>query len=483
MTIPFSDWMKFSSQLAKINSKAAAEISDYMQKRGGIYNVEREQLIDYAYGVVTKYGEASSSLAAEMYDALAELSGKNVPPAMPAPTPSYDEVAKTINGTIRTENEEVIAAATGRLVKRTGANTTLNNALRDGAEFAWVPVGDTCAFCITLASRGWQRMSKRAMKNGHAEHIHANCDCTYAVRFDSKTQIAGYDPDVYRDMYYAAEGSTPSERINSMRRTFYSANKAAGLGALSSSVAEEINVIAGRVLPTFSPASSISGAEEFAKQFTIGGRYSKVDYSGLDLQYANEMNRAMNEVLSQYDPKYKLKNIEPMNMRSKEFKGSTAEAAYRWGSNDLFYNKNYFKTEKDFKRHLAQASELKDQIMPNLDMLIDRYSHQTGFGADTQLRYVKALKQTGRTNVSNMDVYGTTVHELGHYLDDTIFRSGFKDAGFDVGESFRKFSGNISAYATENNREYVAESFLAYWNGETENLDPKLVDIFERARK
>lgn len=27
----------------------------------------------------------------------------------------------------------------------------LKNALRDGAEFAWVSNGDTCAFCMTLA--------------------------------------------------------------------------------------------------------------------------------------------------------------------------------------------------------------------------------------------------------------------------------------------------------------------------------------------
>lgn len=48
-----------------------------------------------------------------------------------------------------------------RLVKRAGADTTLKNAQRDGAEFAWVPHGDSCAFCLTLASRGWQRASQR----------------------------------------------------------------------------------------------------------------------------------------------------------------------------------------------------------------------------------------------------------------------------------------------------------------------------------
>ena len=98
------------------------------------------------------------------------------------------------------------------------APTTLQNALRDGAEFAWIPAGETCAFCLTLASNGWQRASKQAIKKGHAEHIHSNCDCAYAVRFNSRTNVAGYDPDRYRSMYRHAEGRTPQDKINSMRR-------------------------------------------------------------------------------------------------------------------------------------------------------------------------------------------------------------------------------------------------------------------------
>ena len=82
-----------------------------------------------------------------------------------------------------------------RLVKQAGADTTLKNAIRDGAEWAWVPHGDTCPFCITLASNGWQPASKKALKGDHAQHIHAHCDCEYAIRFDSSTTVAGYDPD------------------------------------------------------------------------------------------------------------------------------------------------------------------------------------------------------------------------------------------------------------------------------------------------
>ena len=187
-----------------------------------------------------------------MYDAIAMASGVAVPAALPASVPTVGEVAKTITGTLKTGNDNIVAESIGRLVKQTGVDTTMKNALRDGAEWAWIPSGDTCAFCITLASRGWQRASRDAIKNGHAEHIHANCDCTYAVRFDKKTNVAGYRPDEYRAMYENADGRTPTEKINAMRREFY-ADNAAEINAQKrdayekrkereSSAAEEANV-------------------------------------------------------------------------------------------------------------------------------------------------------------------------------------------------------------------------------------------------
>ena len=84
----------------------------------------------------------------------------------------------------------------------------------------WVPHGDTCPFCITLASNGWQKASQKLLKGGHAEHIHANCDCEFAVRFRSGTTVAGYDPDKYYRQYREAGGD-----INKMRRIDYAANR------------------------------------------------------------------------------------------------------------------------------------------------------------------------------------------------------------------------------------------------------------------
>lgn len=222
-TVSATAWKAYITRLSALNKAAANDMIAYIRKFG---YMDIDAMIDYAYGIATKYGEGAAALAAQMYDAVAELSGQIFDPAVPAATPSYQQVAKTVQGVAKqSQNENMMANAIGRLVKQTGADTTLKNALRDGAEFAWIPAGDTCAFCITLASRGWQKASKAAIKGGHAEHIHSNCDCTYAIRFDSSTNVRGYDPDKYLEMYENAEGSTPQEKINAMRREFYEENK------------------------------------------------------------------------------------------------------------------------------------------------------------------------------------------------------------------------------------------------------------------
>lgn len=184
-------------------------------------------LIDYAYGLATKYGEAAGALACQMYDEVAALSGVVVPPAEMADTPSYNYTAKAIQGTMINLNNTV-PSTVGRLVKQTAADTTLKNALRDGAQFAWIPSGDTCAFCLTLASRGWQYMSKKALKNGHAEHIHANCDCEYAISFDRNPKVEGYDPNYYKQIYDDAKGDSPTQKINYMRRAQYAEQRGGG---------------------------------------------------------------------------------------------------------------------------------------------------------------------------------------------------------------------------------------------------------------
>lgn len=232
MVITQSEWDNYIRLLRQVNERAATDIVSYMRNHllhdatnnniTLLTDEQRKELIDYAYGIVQKYGEASAALSAEMYDAVAVLEGRYIAPAEMAELANYGDVAKAIDGTLKTsQNINEIASAATRWVKMAGADTTLHNAIRDGAECAWVPQGMTCAFCLVLASRGWQRATKKTLKNGHAEHIHSNCDCQYAVRYNSRTNVEGYDPNAYLSMYRHAEGRTPQERINSMRRTAY----------------------------------------------------------------------------------------------------------------------------------------------------------------------------------------------------------------------------------------------------------------------
>lgn len=215
MRITEKTWVEYIGRLSRLNAKAGQEMAAYLAKHG---TGDTAALIDYAYALAQKYGEGSAELACQMYDAIAEASGADVPAAEPADPASYDETANMVYAT--QNSPPLLQSGVSRLVKQAGADTTLKNAIRDGAEWAWVPHGDTCPFCITLASNGWQPASEKALKGGHAQHIHANCDCEYAVRFDSRTTVAGYDPDKYLEQYYAYGGD-----INAMRRAQYAKNK------------------------------------------------------------------------------------------------------------------------------------------------------------------------------------------------------------------------------------------------------------------
>lgn len=228
LTVSRKQWDKYITLVRAINDKAAYELELWMQHRDSIgmdfldYDTNGMNIFDAAYYIAEKYSNASAAVAVQLCEAMAEATGVPMLEAELAENPSYNEIAKTVQGVMNTSrNRAEISSAVGRLVKRTGARTVRRNAARNGAQYAWVPSGDTCAWCIMLAGKGWQY----ERNSDHKEHIHSNCDCNYAIRFDNKTQIAGYDPEAYADQYREADGSTRDEKLNSMRRKYYAEHK------------------------------------------------------------------------------------------------------------------------------------------------------------------------------------------------------------------------------------------------------------------
>lgn len=215
MQITARAWNEYITRLSRLNQKAGQLMREYMD---GHPEADTDTLIRYAYALVTKYGEGSAELACQMYDALAEAQGITLPAAEPAPTATYGEVTGMVKAT--QDSPANLQSGVSRMVKQAGADTTVHNAIRDGAEWAWVPHGDACPFCRMLASNGWQKASKKLLKKGHAQHIHANCDCEFAVRFSREFGVSGYDPERYLRQYRAA-----GSNINNWRRIDYAARK------------------------------------------------------------------------------------------------------------------------------------------------------------------------------------------------------------------------------------------------------------------
>ena len=253
MTISKRIWERYIKGLSQVSDKAKQLILDYLKNHPIETEDDRAALIDYAYGVSTKYGEAAAEFACQMYDAETAYEGATAEPAEPAEPATYGDVAKAVNGTLKyVLYAEVVSSAVSRLVKRTGQDTTLKNAIRDKAYFAWIPSGDTCVFCLSIAAEGWKRATAAALAGGHADHIHGNCDCAYATKHEKETVYSSYEPETYREMFSDAEGDTEEEKLNSVRRMVYQENKDRineqkrsayeRTQALESSEAEEVDV-------------------------------------------------------------------------------------------------------------------------------------------------------------------------------------------------------------------------------------------------
>ena len=220
MTITKKSWQKYINGLDAVQTKAKELILSYINTHDVESKEGRQKLIDYAYGISTKYGEAAAAYACLMYDAMSEAEGANFEPAEPAETASYQEVKKQVNGTIKI-SDIICATAIYRLVKLAGQQTTLNNAARDHIYYAWIPVGDTCAYCLAKAASDWHK----AYEGVEANHIHGNCNCAYATKVKKDTTYKNYEPGEYQKRFDDAEGDTMRQKINSMRRAAYARNK------------------------------------------------------------------------------------------------------------------------------------------------------------------------------------------------------------------------------------------------------------------
>ena len=226
---------------------------------------------------------------------------------------------------------------------------------------------------------------------------------------------------------------------------------------------------------TFVPAKTIEEANEYAKQFVQNSMMARtfkgqIDYKGISLENANEINLALTKVFNQVGVQKitGIKVVSPTSAAGKKaFKsGSDAVFSYNPVEHGIFINKDILKNRKAFDDYVKKGAESWELVMGNLDKLSDK-------AKEMALRYKKA----GRDLVDGKTIEGMFTHELGHHVQWTLLDVA---TGNKLGDRWEDYAGNISGYATATKSEYWAESFVAYMRGETDILDPEYVAALKK---
>jgi hypothetical protein len=478
-TIPRSYIDNFTEAINALSDDAKAKLAKALERVDD--TVTYDALVEIMETLLSPYTDSAAAVAATFYDGLREWYGIDdgfyaTSEGVRVPYITEGTVSKVMDGNnVAVLTEDMQAALLDQIdyeVRRTANLTIERNARLDPRKpkYARVPsvtpsVYDpwskkrgvthnkflaetgTCMFCTMLASRGFAYHTAET-----ASHAHPDCDCRIVPSWDKKNPtVEGYDPDMYYDMWKHPEKYMSSD------------------DASAKSMLER----------QFARVDSIDAAQRLAEQFVDTSAYkSKIDLGGMSVDAANSLLKVLDSVYASYDVE-PLRSIQRMNKRSAQFKNTTADAAYQWMLGDLFYNADYVKTVRAMLAHRRDGRQLVDDV---LGMDIDAYIRKNA-GKKSKIDYALALRDTRRAIVAqSYENYEeiTYAHEMGHMLDDRLFG---REKGFDRQASFERYGRGISAYASTGVREYIAESFSAYYAGETESLDPELVAIFERMKK
>lgn len=173
-----------------------------------------DQIREIAEQVCDVYGLAAQSLAAQWYDYCEQLAGATEPSStigdtdqrsvIPAVNEQVDKLFEhtfTEQQLIQALQSVVTEHVKSRAADEIGARAQETRAKGKSVRYCRVPVGDTCAYCVMLASRGSAYLTDKTA----AQASHSGCDCAI-VPFHEADSIPGYEQDLqrYRDQYQAA---------------------------------------------------------------------------------------------------------------------------------------------------------------------------------------------------------------------------------------------------------------------------------------
>lgn len=207
MVPSYEQILSFGSTRTQLVEYAIEEFQ-YWVKQG----LTEEELFSIATQLGEKYGLLASELGAQWYDLCTQLAEIEAEPAELSPVSTEDinaRVTAAMNaepGLIDSVFNSYLQNVINDSIRKTGSDNLWRDYERGlaGGKWARVPVGETCAWCLMLASNGAWYLSEETALGTSADHYHNKCNCIAVYHADAES-IKGYkELEKYKQMYYSA---------------------------------------------------------------------------------------------------------------------------------------------------------------------------------------------------------------------------------------------------------------------------------------
>lgn len=169
--------------------------------------------------LVARFGDAAASVAAEWFERTYRASPvlAALPPDAKLQASTRWAVGPLFGGKGEDAAYGLLAGVVDQAVRQVAQDSLIESAAANGRGWARVPVGETCAFCLMLAARGY--VYETAESAGDGREFHPYDDCQIVPEDGDPPE--GYDPDDLYQRYLTArreaDSGNPKKILSALR--------------------------------------------------------------------------------------------------------------------------------------------------------------------------------------------------------------------------------------------------------------------------